>query len=126
MGSMRQVLLAVGMALLAIGTACGVTLAGGEGDPAAAMRTKPLRWSKHARCRMECRRVDEGEVRAALAHGTRDPTRTRHEPGRCPTHALAHRSDDGQDLRVVFAACEDETVVVTVIDLGTDWPCGAC
>jgi len=95
-------------------------------DAIAAMRTRPIAWSRHARCRMACRQVDEAEVRDALAHGELDPARSRHEPDRCPTHVLHHRSRDGQDLRVVFAACEQETVLVTVIDLGRDWPCGTC
>lgn len=120
----------LGSAWFALGlAACGLS---GDAAPSssphtlAAMRDRPLRWSEHARCRMACRQVSEAEVRAALARGVLDPTRTRQEPGRCPTHAVHDRSDDGQPLRVVFAACDDATVVVTVIDLGTDWPCGAC
>jgi hypothetical protein len=29
-------------------------------------------------------------------------------------------------VRIVYAACADETRVVTVIDLDTEWPCGDC
>lgn len=92
-------------------------------DPVvAALRANPLAYTRHAECRMDCRNVEVDEVRDALAHGELDPTRSR-DDGRCPSHALHHTSDDGQALRVVFAACETETLVVTVIDLGTDWPC---
>jgi hypothetical protein len=71
---------------------------------------------------MACRHLDEAEVRQILAEGTRDPARTRTD-GRCPSHALEGRTRDGQRARVVFAACPDETRVVTAIDLDTDWPC---
>lgn len=115
-------------AILSLGLACGAPrpAPAPPSDPVATMRTRDLAWSDHARCRMACRHIDEVEVHEALAHGTLDPDRSREEPGRCPTHALHHRSRDGQDLRVVFAACEDETVVVTAIDLGRDWPCPDC
>lgn len=92
-------------------------------DPVVAgMQAQPLSYTRHAECRMDCRHVDPDEVQDALAHGALDPSRSR-DDGRCPSHALHHTSDDGQALRVVFAACETETKVVTVIDLGTDWPC---
>ena len=35
-----------------------------------------------------------------------------------------HRESlDGPQVRIVFAACEDVTLLVTAIDLDTDWPC---
>ncbi|MFT4626487.1 MAG: hypothetical protein ACI8PZ_005164 [Myxococcota bacterium] len=91
-------------------------------DPVAAMRAQPLDYTRHARCRMGCRKFDEGEVKAILATGTFDPSRSRHD-GDCPSHALEGTTSDGQHARMVFAACPDETRVVTVIDLDTDWPC---
>ncbi len=97
-----------------------------SGDPVqTAMATQPLAYTRHARCRMDCRNVDEEEILAILTTGERDPARGREEPGRCPTHALEGRSRDGQRLRVVFAACEDETRVVTAIDLDFEGAC-AC
>jgi hypothetical protein len=94
-----------------------------SGDPVvAAMQGQPLRTTRHGACRMACRHLDEAEVRQILAEGTRDPARTR-DDGRCPSHALEGRTRDGQQARVVFAACPDETRVVTAIDLDTDWPC---
>lgn len=96
-------------------------------DPVvAAMRSRPLDYTRHARCRMDCRKIDEGEVEAILKRdGVLDPDRSRSD-GACPSHALEGRTRDGQQVRVVYAACADETRVVTVIDLDTDWPCGDC
>lgn len=92
-------------------------------DPiVAAMQRQPLQPTRHGACRMACRHIDADEVRQVLAEGTRDPARTR-DDGRCPSHALEAQTRDGQHARVVFAACPDETRIVTVIDLDTDWPC---
>lgn len=75
---------------------------------------------------MNCRRIDREEVEAILhSDGVRRPERTRTD-GECPTHALEGRTRDGQNARLVFAACTDETRLVTAIDLDTDWPCGDC
>lgn len=91
-----------------------------------AMRKQPLQLTFHGECRMECRRIDRQEVEAILhGDGVRRPERTRTD-GECPTHALEGRTRDGQNARLVFAACPDETRLVTAIDLDTDWPCGDC
>ena len=87
------------------------------------MRGKPLDLTRHGECRMACRHIDLDEVRAILdGDGQRDPARTRLD-GDCPTHALEGETDDGQTVRIVYAACAGETRVVTAIDLDTDWPC---
>lgn len=91
-------------------------------DPTvAAMQAQPLRYTHHARCRMDCRNIDSDAVETILATGTLDPGRTRTD-GACPSHALQGRSA-GRELRVVFAACSDETRVVTTIDLDRSWDC---
>lgn len=94
----------------------------GAPDPIAVMRTRPLAYTRHARCRMSCRAIDEAEVAQVLRDGVLEPDRTRLD-GECPSHALRGRTADGQEARVVFAACPDETRVVTVIDLGADPAC---
>jgi hypothetical protein len=95
-------------------------------DPAdkllAELRAHPLELTAHARCRMDCRHIDRHEIEELLVDGTWIPDRTRHD-GPCPSHAIEGLSDDGQRLRVVYAACPDETRVVTAIDLGRDHPC---
>jgi len=91
-------------------------------DPRPAMAARPLVYTHHARCRMACRDVSEAEVVALLGEGRWVPERTRHD-GPCPSHALEGRSADGQQLRVVYAACPEETRVVTTIDLGADPVC---
>ena len=71
---------------------------------------------------MDCRQVSEDEVLLVLKEGVLDPSRTRLH-GACPSHALHATTADGQDLRVVFAACAEQTRVVTAIDLSADHDC---
>lgn len=104
--------------------ACGTSAPPADPGEAlkATLRSHPLELTHHARCRMGCRDVTEGEIRQLLVDGTWKPERTR-DDGACPSHALEGRSADGQSLRIVYAACDDATRVVTVIDLGADPPC---
>lgn len=92
-------------------------------DPVLArLAQKPLRYTRHGRCRMACRHISEDEVEALLREGRVDPDRTRHE-GECVSYAVEGQTDDGQHVRIVYADCDRETRVVTTIDLGSDWPC---
>eukprot|EP00740_Mantoniella_antarctica_P018736 CAMPEP_0198680682 /NCGR_PEP_ID=MMETSP1468-20131203/5323_1 /TAXON_ID=1461545 /ORGANISM="Mantoniella sp, Strain CCMP1436" /LENGTH=177 /DNA_ID=CAMNT_0044421317 /DNA_START=177 /DNA_END=710 /DNA_ORIENTATION=+ len=82
---------------------------------------KPITFSEHAACRMDCRHVTREHVAATLATGA---VSARHStPGArpCPRWAL---EQDG--VRAVWAECRDETKLVTVIDTVTDHPCGTC
>ena len=102
------------------------------GDPAHAARSadpvlarlaeKPLRYTQHGRCRMACRHITEAEVEALLEDGHIAPDRTRTD-GECVSYAVEGHTDDGQEVRIVYADCDRETRVVTTIDLGQDWPC---
>ncbi|MCA9535821.1 MAG: DUF4258 domain-containing protein [Myxococcales bacterium] len=92
-------------------------------DPTLArLADKPLRYTQHGRCRMDCRHISEAEVEALLTDGHIAPDRTRRD-GECVSYAVEGRTDDGQDVRIVYADCDRETRVVTTIDLGRDWPC---
>lgn len=92
-------------------------------DPILArLAQKPLRYTRHGRCRMDCRHITEGEVEALLQDGHIAPDRTRHD-GECVSYAVEGQTDDGQHVRIVYADCDRETRVVTTIDLDSDWPC---
>lgn len=91
-------------------------------DPLASMRSNPLRITRHGECRMACRQFQRAEVEDLLAHGTWMPERTRHD-GPCPSHALEGTTADGQHARMVFAACDRVTKLVTAIDLDREYAC---
>lgn len=84
--------------------------------------TNNLIFSKHAKCRMECRHIDEGEIREILKNGTVNEKKIQKDK-RGMTYPVEGTTHDGQRVRIVFAPKDDGLVVVTVIDLGTEWSC---
>ncbi len=101
---------------------------GGNSSPAAlSYKGKKLILTKHAKCRMECRYIDEGEIMEIIAQNNvnaRKSTDTA-ENGKCPTTAFEGVSSDEQQLRIIVAYCngEDLARVVTVIDTGNEFSC---
>lgn len=86
-------------------------------------RVSRLIFSKHARCRMACRNIDENEVKEILLKGKVNHKKIQRDKRGItwPVEGLTH---DGQKVRIVFAPKgEDALVVVTVIDLGKEWSC---
>ena len=82
-------------------------------------------YSKHARCRMDCRRISKEEVEAVLQTGTINYRKS--ELGDRPEcrrkYAVEGHTADGQRVRIIFAPCREKVTVVTVIDLGREWAC---
>ena len=90
-------------------------------------RHHKLIYTKHARCRMECRDITEGEVEQILAGGTINEQKSKEEndeaEGHCPSFALEGTTTDGQHVRIVFGACDKITKVITAIDLDKEHVC---
>jgi cell division protein FtsI/penicillin-binding protein 2 len=83
-----------------------------------------ITYTKHAKCRMGCRKLDGSEVKEILEKGKVNLNKSNDRPGDCPTYALEGLTHDGQHARMVFAFCQNQDVkVITVIDLDTEWPC---
>ena len=84
-----------------------------------------ISYSKHARCRMACRHIDESEVKEILQQGKINYAKS--EIGDRPDckrkYAVEGTTRDGQRVRIIFAPCKTEVTVVTVIDIGKEWPC---
>jgi hypothetical protein len=82
-------------------------------------------YSKHARCRMGCRMIDEDEVKEMLKGGKINYAKS--ELGDRPDckrkYAVEGTTSDKQRVRIIFAPCGKEVTVVTVIDIGKEWPC---
>lgn len=99
------------------------TISVNEGD----WRHHKLIFTKHARCRMECRDISEEEVEYILVNGVINEQKSKEEDaeaaGRCPTYALEGKTNDGQQVRIVFGACDKITKVITAIDLGVEHAC---
>ena len=84
--------------------------------------TDKLIFSKHAKCRMDCRKIDESEIREILKNGTINYKKIQNDK-RGKTYPVEGYTHDKQHVRIVFAPKGEGLVVVTVIDLETEWAC---
>lgn len=84
-----------------------------------------INYSKHARCRMDCRHISEGEVREILTDGKINYAKSEigNNPDCKKKYAVEGKTRDQQRVRIIFAPCQTEVTVVTVIDLGKEWEC---
>lgn len=84
-----------------------------------------INYSKHARCRMDCRHISEQEVKQILLEGKINYAKSDlKEKDECKKkYAVEGYTKDNQHVRMIFAPCSDEVTVVTVIDLGKEWVC---
>ncbi|MFN8321481.1 MAG: DUF4258 domain-containing protein [Chitinophagales bacterium] len=82
-----------------------------------------LIYTKHARCRMDCRQIDESEVREIVSQNHINRAKSNPNDSRCPTYAYEGYSYDRQHLRIVIARCKTVWKVVTCIDLENEFIC---
>lgn len=88
------------------------------------MQDHRLIYTKHAKCRMNCRTISKAEVNDILDEGHINWRKSKPDDLRgCPTYAVEGETDDGQEVRIVFAACDDVTKVITTIDLDNEYKC---
>ena len=86
-------------------------------------RRSEIIFTKHARCRMGCRQIDETEIREILLHGTINYRKSDPDSQPDPKYALEGVTRDGQQVRIIFADSDRGMVVVTVIDMQKEWNC---
>jgi hypothetical protein len=83
-------------------------------------------------CRMDCRFVSKKDVLESLFKGrvNRRKSDLQTSPGGCAKVVVDATISKGngrtKNVQNVFAACEDETRLLTAIDTSTNWPCGPC
>jgi hypothetical protein len=88
-------------------------------------RVSFLEYTRHAKCRMNCRNISTAEVEEIMREGKINYNKSNTKGRPCPTYALEGVTEDDQRVRIVYAQCDLKTKVVTVIDLGREWEC-AC
>lgn len=83
-----------------------------------------INYSKHAKCRMQCRQISESEVMDILKNGTINYKKSNLKGNECTKrYSVEGVSKDNQKLRIIFVPCNTEVTVVTCIDLGKEWEC---
>ncbi|HRO45229.1 DUF4258 domain-containing protein [Agriterribacter sp.] len=83
----------------------------------------PLIYTRHARCRMDCRHIDEGEIAGILQKGKINYSKSDLHAKPDPKYALEGITRDNQQVRVIFAPSKRGMVVITCIDMNEEWQC---
>ena len=72
---------------------------------------------------MDCRQIDESEVLQIREEGKINYAKSDLNSNRDPKFALEGITHDKQHVRIIFAQTRESLVVVTCIDLETDFDC---
>ncbi len=72
---------------------------------------------------MNCRHITQQEVKEIMKDGKINYSKSDLQNSRCPRYAVEGMTSDNQDVRIIFAQCNESTTVVTVIDVGKEWSC---
>lgn len=84
-------------------------------------------FTQHARCRMECRRITQAEVKEVVMKGKINYRKSSLNASGGPRYALEGiTSKDRQHIRVIVTPRKKHLTIITVIDLEKDWPCPSC
>ncbi|EIE23976.1 hypothetical protein COCSUDRAFT_53173 [Coccomyxa subellipsoidea C-169] len=91
----------------------------------ARIMSKPMKYTEHAQCRMDCRHISQEEVAATLRQGTVNQRKSNLRQFPCPKYVVDATLglQAKKNVQAVFLACPTHTDVVTVIDKDTDWEC---
>ena len=85
--------------------------------------TQEIFFTKHARCRMECRHITQKEVKEIILNGKVNYNKSDLNDAKGPTYALEGITSDDQHVRIIVAPKRGHLSVVTVIDLEKDFAC---
>ena len=84
-------------------------------------------FTKHARCRMECRKITQKEVKEIVRKADVNYNKSELDAAQGPKYAVeGYTSKDRQHIRVIVAPKQKHLSIVTVIDLDKDWECPSC
>ncbi len=84
-------------------------------------------FTKHARCRMECRKITQKEVKEIVRKADVNYNKSELDAAQGPKYAVeGYTTKDRQHIRVIVAPKQRHLSIVTVIDLDKDWECPSC
>jgi hypothetical protein len=86
-------------------------------------RNGRLVFTRHARCRMDCRHITEKEIHEILDDGTINYTKSEPKARPDPRYAVEGYTDEQQHLRIIIAPEEKKLIVITCIEIGVEWSC---
>ena len=97
-----------------------------NGKEASFNRSQELFFTKHAKCRMACRKITQKEVREILYEGKINYNKSDLNDKQGGTYAVEGLTSDRQRVRIIFAPKQKHMSVVTVIDLENEYACPSC
>jgi hypothetical protein len=86
-------------------------------------RHAELVFTKHARCRMDCRHITAKEIHEVLDNGVINYGKSEPESHPDPKYAVEGYTAEQQHLRIIVAPGDAKLVIITCIELGVEWSC---
>lgn len=80
-------------------------------------------YSRHAKCRMQCRDITEAEINEVLQEGKINYRKSELQKDDCQKRYAVEDKANGQYIRIVVAQCDNILTVITCIDLDKEWSC---
>lgn len=82
-----------------------------------------LIYTKHAVCRMNCRKISKADINNTLQLGSLNEKKSEPNAKPCPKYAYEWSNSEREDLRVIIAYCEDASKIITAINLDREFNC---
>ena len=82
-----------------------------------------LIFTRHARCRMDCRHITAKEIAEILDEGTINYTKSEPYALPDPKWAVEGFTAEQQHVRIIVAPEQGKLIIITCIELGVEWPC---
>ena len=82
-----------------------------------------LIFTRHARCRMDCRHITKPEIREVLDSGTINYAKSEPDAKPDPKYAVEAYTEEHQHIRIIVAPSGEKLIVITCIELDVEWHC---
>ena len=86
-------------------------------------RNARIVYTKHARCRMDCRHITAKEIHEILDEGQINYAKSDPHGKPDPKYALDGYTEEKQHLRIVIAPENEKLIVITCIEIDVEWAC---
>lgn len=86
-------------------------------------RQLALIFTKHARCRMDCRHITAREIQEIIDRGLINYAKSDPASRPDPKYAVEGYTDEKQHLRIIVAPESEKLIIITCIELGVEWSC---
>lgn len=86
-------------------------------------RDKPVQYTRHARCLMNCKHISDKEIEKLISKGKLNSKESFPKDKPCPTFAVEGLTADSQSVRIIVGECAGVARVITVIDLAKERKC---